>query len=114
MAAALLGILPLIKPDAKDPVVVTVNGTPITLAQIRDYAKTENRLINANTTEETQAVFKDATENLIGRRLLIQEAERRGIKIPDGEVAQRAREFQVQGSGRRDDGVDRQCPRPAH
>jgi peptidyl-prolyl cis-trans isomerase C len=94
-----LGILPLIKPDAKDPVVVTVNGANITLAEVRDYAKTEARLINANTTEENRAVFKDATENLIGRRLLIQEAERRGIKIPDGEVAQRAREFQVQGAG---------------
>jgi peptidyl-prolyl cis-trans isomerase C len=94
-----LGILPLIKPDAKDPIVVSVNGAPITLAEVRDYAKTEARLINANTTEENRAVFKDATENLIGRRLLIQEAERRGIKIPDGEVAQRAREFQVQGAG---------------
>jgi parvulin-like peptidyl-prolyl isomerase len=94
-----LGILPLVKPDAKDPVVATVNGTPITLAQVRDYAKTEQRLINANTTEETRAVFKDAMENLISRQLLIQEAERRQIKIPDGEVAQRAREFQVQGIG---------------
>jgi len=94
-----LGILPLIKPDPKDPVIVSVNGTPITLAQVRDYAKTEERLINANTTEETRAVFKDATENLIGRQLLIQEAERRGIKIPDVEVAERAREFQVQGAG---------------
>jgi parvulin-like peptidyl-prolyl isomerase len=94
-----LGILPLIKPDPKDPVVVTVNGTPITLAQIRDYAKTEARLINANTTEETQAVFKDATENLIGRQLLIGEAEHRGIKIPEAEVAERAREFQIQGAG---------------
>ena len=94
-----LGILPLIKPDPKDPVIVTVNGAPITLAEVRDYAKTEARLINANTTEENRAVFKDATENLIGRQLLIQEAERRGIKIPDAEVAQRAREFQVQGAG---------------
>ena len=94
-----LGILPLVKPDAKDPIVVTVNGTPITVAQVRDYAKTEQRLINANTTEETRAVFKDAMENLISRQLLIQEAERRQIKIPEGEVAQRAREFQVQGIG---------------
>ena len=94
-----LGILPLVKPDPKDPVVVTVNGAPITLAQVRDYAKTEQRLINANTTEETRAVFKDAMENLVSRQLLIQEAERRGIKIPEGEVAQRAREFQVQGLG---------------
>jgi peptidyl-prolyl cis-trans isomerase C len=94
-----LGILPLVKPDAKDPIVVTVNGTPITVAQVRDYAKTEQRLINANTTEETRAVFKDAMENLISRQLLIQEAERRGIKIPEGEVAQRAREFQIQGIG---------------
>jgi len=94
-----LGILPLIKPDPKDPVIVTVNGANITLAEVKDYAKTESRLINANTTEETRAVFKDATENLIGRQLLIQQAERRGIKIPDAEVAQRAREFQVQGAG---------------
>jgi parvulin-like peptidyl-prolyl isomerase len=94
-----LGILPLVKPDPKDPVVVTVNGAPITLAEVRDYAKTEQRLINANTTEETRAVFKDAMENLVSRQLLIQEAEKRGIKIPEGEVAQRAREFQVQGIG---------------
>ncbi len=94
-----LGILPLVKPDPKDPVVVTVNGAPITLAQVRDYAKTEQRLINANTTEETRAVFKDAMENLVSRQLLIQEAERRNIKIPEAEVAQRAREFQVQGLG---------------
>ena len=95
------------KPDAKDPVVVTVNGTPITVAQVRDYAKTEQRLINANTTDETRAVFKDAMENLISRQLLIQEAERRGIKIPEAEVAQRAREFQVQGIG------GETMPRPA-
>jgi len=92
-----LGILPLVKPDPKDPIVVTVNGTSITVAQVRDYAKTEQRLINANTTDETRAVFKDAMENLISRQLLIQEAARRHIKIPEGEVAQRAREFQVQG-----------------
>jgi parvulin-like peptidyl-prolyl isomerase len=94
-----LGILPLVKPDAKDPVIVTVNGAPITLAQVKDYAKTEQRLINANTTEETRAVFKDAMENLVSRQLLIQEAERRNIKIPEAEVAQRAREFQIQGAG---------------
>jgi foldase protein PrsA len=92
-----LGILPLVKPDAKDPIVVTVNGAPITVAQVKYYAKTEQRLINANTTEETRAVFKDAMENLISRQLLIQEAERRQIKFPEGEVAQRAREFQIQG-----------------
>ncbi len=94
-----LGILPLVKADPKDPVVVTVNGAPITLAEVRDYAKTEQRLINANTTEETRAVFKDAMENLVSRQLLIQEAQKRGIKIPEGEVAQRAREFQIQGAG---------------
>ena len=94
-----LGILPLVKPDAKDPVVVTVNGATITVAEVKDYAKTEQRLINANTTEETRAVFKDAMENLISRQLLIQEAERRKIKIPDAELAQRAREFEVQGLG---------------
>lgn len=87
------------KPDAKDPIVVTVNGAPITVAQVKDYAKTEQRLLNMNTTEETRAVFKDAMENLISRQLLIQEAERRQIKIPEGEVAQRAREFQIQGIG---------------
>ena len=92
-----LGILPLVKPDPKDPVVATVNGTPITVAQVRDYAKTEQRLINANTTQETRAVFKDAMENLISRQLLIQEAERRKITIPDGAVAERAREFKIQG-----------------
>jgi peptidyl-prolyl cis-trans isomerase C len=94
-----LGILPLVKPDPKDPVVATVNGAPLTLAQVKDYAKTEARLINANTTEETRAVFKDAMENLISRQLLIQEAERRHVTIPEGEVAQRAREFQIQGAG---------------
>jgi len=94
-----LGILPLVKPDPKDPVMVTVNGTPITLNTVRDYAKTEQKMINANTTQELRAVFKDATENLISRQLLIDEAEHRGIKIPDAEVAQRAREFQVQGFG---------------
>ncbi|HYA36219.1 MAG TPA: peptidylprolyl isomerase [Candidatus Binataceae bacterium] len=94
-----LGILPLVKPDPKDPVVVTVNGTPITAAQITDYAKTEARLINANTTDEMRAVYKDATENLINRQLLIDEAQRRHITIPEAEVAERAREFQVQGIG---------------
>src|SRR5579862_3553449 len=90
-----LGILPLVKPDPKDPVVVTVNGAPITLAQITDYAKTEAQMINATSTEETKAVFRDASENLINRQLLLQEAAKRKIAIPDAEVAQRAREFQV-------------------
>lgn len=94
-----LGILPLVKPNPKDPVVVTVNGAPITAAEIADYAKTEARMINATSTEESRAVFRDASENLINRQLLLQEAEKRKIAIPDGEVAQRAREFQVAGAG---------------
>ncbi|MDB5107789.1 MAG: PpiC-type peptidyl-prolyl cis-trans isomerase [Candidatus Binatus sp.] len=93
-----LGILPLVKPDPKDPVLVTVNGAPITAAEIADYANTEKKLINATSTEESRAVFKDATENLINRQLLLQEAEKRKISIPDAEVAQRAREFQVAGA----------------
>jgi parvulin-like peptidyl-prolyl isomerase len=94
-----LGIIPLVKPDPKDPVVVTVNGTPITAAEISDYSKTEAEMINATSTEETKAVWKDATENLINRTLLLQEAQHRKIAISDGEVAQRAREFQVQSPG---------------
>lgn len=94
-----LGILPLVKPDPKDPVVVTVDGTPITASQIKDYAKTEQRLINATSSAEIRAVYKDAAENLINRQLLIEEAERRGVKIPEAELAERAREFQVQGLG---------------
>jgi parvulin-like peptidyl-prolyl isomerase len=93
-----LGILPLVKPDPKDPVLVTVNGAPITAAEISDYAKTEAHMINATTTEESKAVFRDASENLINRQLLLQEAARRKITIPDGAVAQRAREFQVAGA----------------
>src|SRR5215469_2871483 len=90
-----LGILPLVKPDPKDPVVVTVNGTPITAGEINDYAKTEARMINATSTEESKAVFKDATENLIGRQLLVDEAKRRGISIPDQQVMARAGEFKL-------------------
>ncbi len=93
-----LGIIPLVKPDPKDPIVVTVNGAPITAAEITDYAKTEARMINATSTEESKAVFRDATENLINRRLLLQEAAKRKITIPDGEVAQRARDFQIAGA----------------
>jgi parvulin-like peptidyl-prolyl isomerase len=93
-----LGILPLVKPDPKDPVLVTVNSVPITAAEISDYAKTEAKMIGATSTEEMKAVFRDASENLINRQLLLQEAARRKITIPDGEVAQRAREFQIGGA----------------
>lgn len=93
-----LGILPLVKPNPKDPVVVTVNGAPVTAAEIADYADTEKKLINATSTEEEKAVFRDATENLINRQLLLQEAQKRKITIPDAEVAQRAREFQIGGA----------------
>jgi parvulin-like peptidyl-prolyl isomerase len=93
-----LGILPLVKPDPKDPVVVTVNSAPITAAEIADYANTEKKLINATSTEEEKAVFRDATENLINRQLLLQEAQRRKITFPDAEVAQRARQFQIGGA----------------
>ena len=93
-----LGILPLVKPDPKDPVVVTVDGHPITAAAITDYARTERQMLNATSTEENKAVFKDATENLINRQLLIDEAERRKIQIPDAEAAERAREFKVSGA----------------
>ena len=93
-----LGILPLVKPDPKDPVVVTVNGAAITAAEISDYANTEKHMINATTTEESKAVFRDAAENLINRQLLLQEAAKRKITIPDPEVAQRAREFQIGGA----------------
>ena len=94
-----LGILPLVKPDPKDPVIVTVDGHPITAGDVNDYAKTEARLINATSTEESRAVFKDATENLIGRQLLIDEAQRRNITIPEQQVLARANEFKVTGSG---------------
>jgi len=94
-----LGILPLVKPDPKDPVVVTVDGNPITAAEVTDYARTERQMINATSSAETKAVFKDATENLINRQLLIDEAARRKIEIPDAQVAQRAREFKVAGGG---------------
>ena len=77
-----LGILPLVKPDPKDPVVVTVNGAPITAAEISDYANTEKHMINATSTEEMKAVFRDATENLINRQLLLQEATRRKMTSP--------------------------------
>jgi parvulin-like peptidyl-prolyl isomerase len=93
-----LGIIPLVKPDPKDPVVVTVNGAPITAAEITDYAKTEAQMINATSTEESKAVFRDASENLINRQLLLQEAARRKITVTDPEVAQRAREFQIGGA----------------
>jgi len=93
-----LGILPLVKPDPKDPVVVTVNGQAITAGEINDYAKTEARLINATSAEESKAVFKDATENLIGRQLLIDEAKRRNITIPEQQVAARASEFKLTGA----------------
>ena len=82
-----LGILPLVKPDLKDPVLVTVNGAPITAAEIADYAKTEARMINATSTEESKAVFRDAGENLINRELLLQEAQKRKITFSDAEVA---------------------------
>ncbi|HVN63726.1 MAG TPA: SurA N-terminal domain-containing protein, partial [Candidatus Binataceae bacterium] len=94
-----LGILPLVKPDPKDPVVVTVNGTPITLGQINDYAHAESKLIGADTTEESRAVWKDAMENLVNRELLLQEAEKRKIAVSDAEAAARARDFEVSGPG---------------
>jgi len=94
-----LGIIPLVKPDPKDPVLVTVNGAPITAAEISDYAKTEANMIGATSTEEMKAVFRDASENLINRQLLLQEAARRKITVTDPEVAQRAREFQIGGAG---------------
>ncbi|MFZ0890570.1 MAG: peptidylprolyl isomerase [Candidatus Binataceae bacterium] len=90
-----LGILPLVKPNPSDPIVAKVNGTPITLAEVDSYARTEARMVNATTTEENKRVWHDAVDNLIGRQLLIDGAERRKIAIPDGEVAQRAREFEL-------------------
>src|SRR5208282_281949 len=93
-----LGIIPLVKPNPKDPIVVTINGAPITAAEITDYAKTEARMINATSTEESRAVFRDASENLINRQLLLQEAAKRKLTIPDAEVAQRARDFQIAGA----------------
>jgi peptidyl-prolyl cis-trans isomerase C len=92
-----LGILPLIKPNPTDPIVAKVNGTPVTLAQVDSYAKTEARMVSATTTAENKAAWHDALDNLIGRRLLIDEAERRKIELPDTEVAQRAREFELTG-----------------
>jgi peptidyl-prolyl cis-trans isomerase C len=94
-----LGILPLVKPNPKDPVVVRVNGTLITVAEVDSYARTEGRMVNATTTSETRAVWRDAMDNLIGRQLLYDEAKRRGIEVSDAEVAARAREFQIASPG---------------
>ena len=90
-----LGIIPLVKPNPSDPVVARVNAAAITLAQADSYARTEARMVNANTTEETRAVWHDALDSLIGRQLLIEEASRRKIVLSDAEVAARAREFQL-------------------
>ncbi len=96
-----LGILPLVKANPKDPVMVTVNGAPITADQVRDYARTEQRMLNASSESDLRATISDATESLINRQLLLEEAERRHVTVPAGEVAERAREFQIQGlSGR--------------
>lgn len=94
-----LGILPLVKPDPKDPVVVHVNGTLITVAQVDSYARTEERMVNATTTAETRAVWRDAMDNLIGRQLLYDEAKRIGVTVSDAEAAARAREFQIASPG---------------
>ncbi len=90
-----LGILPLVKPDAKDPVIAVADGKQITLAQVDSYAKTEARLINATTTNETRAVWRDALDNLVNRTLLAEEARRRKIQVPEQEVAARARGFHI-------------------
>jgi hypothetical protein len=92
-----LGILPLVKPNPKDPVMVTVNGAPITVDQVRDYAKTEQRMLNATTELELKKTVSDATQSLINRELLLQEAHRRHITVPAAEVAERARQFEIQG-----------------
>jgi peptidyl-prolyl cis-trans isomerase C len=92
-----LGIIPLVKPDPKDPVVVTVDRHPITAAQVNDYAKTEARMINATSTEESRAVWKDAVENLVNRQLLIDEAERRKVTVPEPQLMERVREFRLTG-----------------
>src|SRR5260370_39072385 len=55
-------------------------------------------MLKLTSTEETKAVNSDEIENLLSGRLLLQEAERRKITIPDAEAAQRAREFQVAGA----------------
>src|SRR5208337_554419 len=60
-----LGILPLVKPNPSDPIVAKVNGTPITLAEVDSYARTEARMVNATTTEENKRVWHDAVDNLI-------------------------------------------------
>ncbi|MGH7812600.1 MAG: peptidylprolyl isomerase [Candidatus Binataceae bacterium] len=92
-----LGILPLVKPDIKDPVVVTVDGVPITLGQIDDYARAESKLIGSASSGEDRAVWKDAMENLVNRELLLLEAKRRKLAVSDAEAAVRAREFDVSG-----------------
>jgi parvulin-like peptidyl-prolyl isomerase len=92
-----LGIIPLVKPDPKDPIVVTVDGHPITAAQVNEYAKTEARMINATSTEESRAVWKDAVENLVNRQLLIDEAQRRKITVPEPQLMERVREFRLTG-----------------
>lgn len=92
-----LGILPLVKPNPTDPIIASVNGASVTLAQIDSYAKAEKQLINATSTQETRAVWQDAADNLVNRTLLLQEAQKRKITIPEGEVAVRARKFQLQG-----------------
>jgi parvulin-like peptidyl-prolyl isomerase len=90
-----LGILPLVKPDPSDPVVATVDGVQITLAQVNSYSRTEARMLNATSTAENKAVWRDALDNLVNRVLLVREAKLRNITVADPEVAQRAREFQL-------------------
>ncbi|HUO04695.1 MAG TPA: peptidylprolyl isomerase [Candidatus Binataceae bacterium] len=92
-----IGIIPLVKPDPKDPIVVTVNGVPITVTQVSEYAQAESKMLDTPVSEESRAVWKDAEENLINRELLLQEAEKEKVSIPDAEVAQRAREFNISG-----------------
>lgn len=92
-----LGIIPLVTPDPKDPVVVTVDGHPITAGEIDDYARTEARMINATSVEESRAVWKDAVENLVNRQLLIDEAKRLKITVPEHQLLERVREFRLAG-----------------
>ena len=85
------------RPQSHSPLLATVNGDPITLA---DYRKTlDNRLWNFGdevslSKEQRERLRSEVLESLFRRRILLQEAARLGISVSEEALKKTLADFQ--------------------
>ena len=84
-------------PEKLPDVLARVNGETITLKEVDDYVKNlEGRFGGPVPLEQRDRMYRDVIDQMIGYKLLLQEAKARNVSVPDTEVEAKIDEVRKQ------------------